>query len=129
MFRLPWYRWGGAAAAGSLADYADIKMNPVSSRMTNSELLAAGLLLADSMGWMEDGHGVRGAEYAQAMRGGADWGAGMIAAGLVRRHLMPTVATTATTSTAAKSAAVTTPTTSTGVNASGGSAAFDLPNG
>lgn len=130
---LDWGLWGGGAAAGVLADYVDIKMQPLSSRVTNSELLALAALLVDSAGWADHGKPV----YMRAADGAAGWGSGMLAAGIARRRLLATVPTVTTQPTAPASAASTpasnpatmAPGGVTGVPASGGSAAFDLPQG
>jgi hypothetical protein len=129
-FRIPYYRWGGGAAAGVAGDYLDIKTTPVSSRVTNSELLAGGLLVADAMGLMRHSLSAKGHDYRDALKGGADWAAGVLAAGIARRHLLPTVTTTPTTTkTTTTASASNTAGGVTGVPASGGSAAFDLPAG
>lgn len=128
--QIPYMRWGGAAVAGALGDYADIRLNSYSQSLTNSELLA--LVLAG----LEAFNVGSGNRYRPALDGGADWGIGSLAAGLARRRLMPpattTVAvtpTTTTTTTVAPASGSTTLSGNAGVPASGGSAAFDLPTG
>jgi hypothetical protein len=135
MMRIPWYRWGGGAAAGAVADYLDIRTKPLSTTLTNSELFAGLLLLADAMGW--------GGQYLEAVHGGADWAAGALTAGIVRRRILPQPTVT-TTVVAPPAPAQTTPTPAAthpvqthltvspavgGVPASAGTAAFDLPMG
>lgn len=125
--QIPYTRWGGAAVAGALGDYTDIKMTPKSSTLTNSELLA--VILAGLTAF----NVAPGSKYRPALDGGADWGIGVLGAGIARRRLMPaaTVTTTVPTTTTAPVTTTVTPavTASSGVPASGGSAAFDLPVG
>jgi len=85
-----WWNWGGAAAAAVAADYADVKLRPLSSRLTNSELIALGAILVSAFG---SGY-VRNPRYMDAINGGATWGIGMLASGLARRHLVPPVVQT-----------------------------------
>jgi len=132
--QIPYTRWGGAAVAGALGDYADIRLNSYSQTLTNSEILA--IVLAG----LEAFNVAAGNRWRPALDGGADWGIGALAAGIARRRLMPPATTTtpvtppATTTTTVTPAshAVTSHTTLSGragVPASGGSAAFDLPTG
>lgn len=121
---------GGGAAAGVVADYLDVKTTPVSTRVTNSELLAGAAIVAQSLHLpaLE-----RKPLYAQAVNGAAGWAAGILAAGIARRHLLPPATTTPAPTTTTKSVPAN-PATSTsggvtGVPASGGSAAFDMPAG
>jgi hypothetical protein len=131
--QIPYYSWGGGAAAGVAGDYLDIKTKPVSSRVTNSELLAAGALALDAFGVYRDARTPQQVNYRNAVHGAAGWAAGVLAAGIARRHLLPTVATTPTTpkTTAPTSTASASNTAGgvSGVPASSGSAAFDLPAG
>lgn len=84
-FAPDWNRYGGAALAAAVSDYVDLKMRPVSGRMSNSELLAVGLALADSFGY-----GVPLlSRYPGAQQGAADWAVGMLAAGIARRYIAP----------------------------------------
>jgi hypothetical protein len=85
MFRPDWNRYGGAVGAAVLADYVDLRARPVSGRMTNSELLALVLALADSFGYNVPFV----SNYPGALQGAADWGIGMLAAGIARRRLAP----------------------------------------
>lgn len=131
---IPYYSWGGGAAAGVAGDYLDIKTKPVSTRVTNSEILAGAALAADAMGVYRNARNPKEVHYRDAVHGAAAWAAGILAAGIARRHLLPTVSTTpttpkpTTTSTSSASASNTAGGVS-GVPASGGSAAFDLPAG
>lgn len=120
---------GGGAAAGVVADYLDVKTTPLSTRVTNSELLAGAAIVAQAMHLpvVE-----RKPLYAQAVNGAAGWAAGILAAGIARRHLLPPTTTAPVPTTTTKSTAVNPANTSggvTGVPASGGSAAFDMPAG
>jgi hypothetical protein len=135
MVNIPWYRWGGGAAAGAVADYLDVRTKPVSTTLTNSELFAGLMLVADALGW--------GGGYRDAIHGAADWAAGAITAGIVRRRILPQpVATVVTTAPVTTSSTTTTTTTRQpvqthltvspgvgGVPASAGSPAYDLPMG
>lgn len=127
--RIPYTRWGGAAAAGVLADYADVKMKPVSSQLTNSELVAGILLAMDAFGI----GGPDGSRNGTLVDAGADYGVGLLAAGIARRHMLPPapVVTTAPATTTTTTHTTTTSSANgvTGVPASSGSAAFDLPMG
>jgi hypothetical protein len=75
---------GGAAAAGVAADLLDVRVKPLSSRATNSELLALGLILYSGFGQP----GVRNPNYNRAIGSAAAWGAGMLAADLFRRQFL-----------------------------------------
>jgi hypothetical protein len=85
MFRPNWNRYGGAAGAAVAADYLDVRVRPVSGRLTNSELLALGLLLADSFQYRIPFV----SNYTGATEGAADWASGMLAAGIARRRITP----------------------------------------
>lgn len=130
---IPYYSWGGGAAAGVAGDYLDIKTKPVSSRVTNSELLAGAALAADAFGVYRNARNPKEVHYRDAIHGAAAWAAGVLAAGIARRHLLPTVTTTPTTpkptTTTSSASASNTAGGVSGVPASGGSAAFDLPAG
>ena len=125
---IPYTRWGGAAVAGAVGDYTDIKLNSYSQSLTNSELWALALIAGEAFNVMPN------SRWRPALDGGADWGIGALAAGIARRRLMPPATTTVaasvpastTTSTVAPS---TVASGSAGVPASGGSAAFDVPVG
>lgn len=126
--QIPYTRWGGAAVAGALGDYADIRLNSYSQSLTNSELLAVALAGLEAFNLMST------SKWRPALDGGADWGIGSLAAGIARRRLMPPATTTVATSVPASTttstvAPSTTASGSAGVPASGGSAAFDLPVG
>lgn len=138
-FRADWYLWGGGAGIGALAEYADVKMRPVTARATNGELLALAALIAQAFGAGER----QARTWGRAMDGAAGWAAGMLTEGLVRRGMVSQLAAaSATAAVAAKapSAPAATPSTppgvrvpnasgSVGVPASAASAAFDLPMG
>jgi|BEDMetMinimDraft_1075159.scaffolds.fasta_scaffold04314_2 hypothetical protein len=120
-FNPDYWRLGGAAGTGALADYVDLRMAPFSARMTNSELLALILIGADVFN-LSTGN----PNYNRAIAGGADYGVGVLTAGLLRRRLAPPVVVPTTPAT--QTAPSTNPGLA-GVAASGGSAAFDLPMG
>ncbi len=84
MFRVDTYGWGGAAAAGVAADLVDVKLKPLSSRATNSELLALGLAIFSGMGTP----GVRNSNHVRALDSAAAWGVGMLASDVTRRTLL-----------------------------------------
>ena len=134
-FHADWYLWGGGAAVGAVAEYADVKMKPVTGRLTNGELVAGLTLIAQAFG-----AGDRNPRtWGRLLDGGAGWAAGMITEGLVRRGMFPAggvVATTPAGTATAHSAGATVsgvravnPTGSVGIPASAASAAFDLPMG
>lgn len=123
-FAIPYWEYGGAAVIGGLADYADIKMKPASSKLTNSELTALGAIGADVFGVAN-----RWPRYAQAVRGGADWGVAMLAAGAVRRHFTaPISVPAATATTPASTGTASFAAGQVGVPASSASAAADVAN-
>lgn len=115
-WQLPGYRWGGAAAAAVVADYADVKLAPISSRLTNAELVAAGLLVMDSFNIGISSN----PNYATAERAAADWGAGSLASGVFRRQLIAQAPTAHTSSSSHSSGS------STNVPAASSSAAAEL---
>lgn len=115
-FQLPGYRWGGAAAASVVADYADVKMKPLSSRLTNSELVAAVLLAMDAFNFGISSN----PNYATAERAAADWGAGSLASGIYRRQLIASAPAATTTSSSNSGGS------STGVPAASSSAAAEI---
>jgi len=122
--QIPWYRWGGGAAAAAVADYADVRMRPVSQQLTNSEIVALLALLADATGFQESGP--RAPTYGDLVRGAADWGAGMLAAGIVRRHLTASAAPPVPTVVKTVANPYSGPA---GIPAASMSAAYDLPTG
>lgn len=128
--QMDWGLWSGGAAAGATGDYLDVKTTPLSTRVTNSELFAGAILATQVMNLREI---TRRPFYNQALNGAAGWATGMLTAGILRRRLLPatTTAPAAATTTATKSvpSASAQPGGVTGVPASGGSAAFDLPAG
>lgn len=129
-FRPDYWRLGGAAGAGALADYVDLRMQPYSQRMTNSELLALLLVGADVFNVS-----ARYPKTADAVRGAADYGMGLLTAALLRQRLVPPVVTVPVPTTTSKS--TTTPSKSAsasgagvaGVTANAGSQVLDLPMG
>jgi len=121
-FRVDTYGWGGAAAAGAAADLLDVKLKPVSSRATNSELFALGLAVFSGMG----APGLRNPNYHRAVDSAAAWGIGMLSSDLVRRKLLTPAITAlpATTTQPAFNAGVA----SGGVPASSSSVAMEIGN-
>jgi len=83
---IPYWRWGGAGAGAVLADYADLHYPPYSQRLTNSELVALGLLAMDAF---NIGGLKTRPNYGEALLGGSDWAAGMLIAGIARRQMVP----------------------------------------
>jgi hypothetical protein len=123
--QIDWYLWGGGAAAGGAAEYADVKMRPLSVSATNGELIGLGALAADAFGWFD-----RNPRYARAVDGAAGWAAGMLTQGILRRRLVvPTMPTVPVISPQHPSIPASSTKGPTGIPASGGSAAFDLPAG
>ena len=123
-FAIPWSRYGGAAGVAAVADYADLKLKPVSATITNSEGIAGLAILADVAGFLD-----RGPRVAQAVDGAADWGVGMLTAGLVRRHFTAPVTATPVATTAAPASVVASYSAgAVGVPAGNASAAADVSN-
>jgi hypothetical protein len=91
--------WVGAGAGAVIADVAEVKLHPLSQRLTNRELTAAALVLADAFGF--------GGRYTEQLHGASDWAVGELVSAIVQPHLTPpvvvptTVAKTATTTTTA----------------------------
>lgn len=94
-FAIPYWRYGGAAAGGAFADYADVKFKPISDKITNSEAVAGAAIALDVFG-LADRYG---RHWADAVDGVADWGVGMLAAGVIRRHLTAPITVAVPTST------------------------------
>jgi hypothetical protein len=126
--RIESWLWGGGAAAGLAAEYADLRMRPFSANATNSELVALLALATDAFGWLD-----RNPNYNKGVDGAAGWAAGALTQGIARRRMLiqptpapvpPPSSTPAKTTPPASS-----PSGPTGIPAGGGSAAFDLPMG
>jgi hypothetical protein len=127
--RIESWLWGGGAAAGLAAEYADLKMRPFSANATNSELVALLALATDAFGWLD-----RNPNYNKGVDGAAGWAAGQLTQGIARRRMLIQPAPAPTPPAPSSTPAKTTPPASspsgpTGIPAGGGSAAFDLPMG
>jgi hypothetical protein len=109
-----WMPWTGAALTAAAADYADIKFKPVSQQLTNGEIVSLAAVAADLFGF--------GGRYRPGVVGGSDWAVGSLVSTFVRQRLTPPVPVVTTAARAATPVV-------TGIPASGGSPAFDLPTG
>lgn len=124
-----WYPWGGAALGAVLADWADLRVaRQYSTRFTNAELVSFGLIAADVFGVFKTNPA-----YRSALTGASDWAVGNLAQSFARQYIVPPVPVAtpkpASTSSNNSVAASTNTLGLTGVPASGGSTAFDLPMG
>lgn len=112
-----WQPWTGAAVTAAASDYADMKFRPVSSRLTNGELVGLAAIAVDVLGY--------GGKYRAGVAGGSDWAVGNLVSSFVRTKLTSPVPVVTTTHAAATSNSAGLA----GIPASGGSSAFDLPTG
>lgn len=113
-----WKPWAGAAGTSVLAEYLDAKTKPLTTGVSNGELVALGAFAADLFG-------VGGAKYSRFVTGGSDWAVGSLVGTVLRSRITPPVSTTTTTATASTKPTATFNSGVTGVPTAGYSAAYD----
>lgn len=114
----------GAGIASVAAELADAKLRRLTTQLSNGDLAAAAAIALQAFDMFPG--------YAEYIDGAAEWAVGQLVGSIARRYIMPAPAPLpAPQPTAPAAPAATAPapvaTGVSGVPASGGSAAFDLP--
>lgn len=124
MAEFDWYGWSGAAGGAVIASYLGAKVRPFIGQMGNANLAKYAYIAAQIFQL-----GRRNNNYTELIDGASEWAVGDLVGGAISNKVLHVTAAPAVTTAHTVTATAAAPATSgaTGVPASGGSSAFDLP--